>query len=107
LIRRRRETPEIVFGTWSFVPVPDSAVLAMRYDWGMRSVVVFHNLGAKPLQTSFKLEAATASDGRDRLVELFGQGEFTCGKDGSGTIELEGYGSRWLRLRQATNNPAL
>jgi len=107
LIRRRRETPEIVFGTWSFVPVPESAVLGMRYDWGMRSVVVFHNLGAKPLQASFKLEAATESDSRARLVELFGRGECTCGKDGTGTIELEGYNSRWLRLRRATKNPAL
>ena len=107
LIRRRRETPEIVFGTWSFVPVPESAVLGMRYDWGTRSVVVFHNLGAKPLQASFKLEAATESVGRDRLVELFGKGECRCDEDGSGTVELEGYGSRWLRLRRVTKNPAL
>lgn len=48
LIRRRRETPEIAFGTWSFVPVPEAAILAMRFDWGTRSVLVIHNLGAKP-----------------------------------------------------------
>lgn len=54
-----------------------------------------------------KLEAATESVGRDRLVELFGKGECRCDDDGSGTVELEGYGSRWLRLRRAMKNPAL
>jgi hypothetical protein len=68
--------------------------------------VVFHNLGAKPLQASFKLEAATETDGQDRLVELFGSGECSCSKDGSGTVELEGYGSRWLRLRRPGKTPA-
>lgn len=98
LIRRRRETPEIVFGTWSFVPVPEAAVLAMRYNWGARSVVVIHNLGKKPLKTSFKLEPAPDPN---HLLDLFGKGAYTCDRHGNVTVELDGYGLRWLRIGHA------
>jgi maltose alpha-D-glucosyltransferase/alpha-amylase len=103
LIRRRRETPEIAFGEWSLVPVAEAAVLAMRYDWGARSVLLIHNLGAKPLKTTFKLEPAPDKDG---LIDLFGRGDFSCRKDGTVTLELDGYGSRWLRVRRAAESTA-
>ena len=32
LIRRRRETPEIAFGAWSFIPFPAAEIFALRYD---------------------------------------------------------------------------
>jgi maltose alpha-D-glucosyltransferase/alpha-amylase len=103
LIRRRRETPEIAFGTWSFVPVPQASVLAMRYDWGARSVLVIHNLGAKAVKISVQLEPAPGPDG---IVELFGEGAFSCSKAGSLSVELGGYGCRWLRLRRAVESTA-
>jgi hypothetical protein len=68
LIQRRRETPEIAFGEWRFVPVDDAAILAMRYDWGGRSVIVIHNLADKPCKASFQLERASGAS----LTDLFG-----------------------------------
>jgi trehalose synthase len=103
LIRRRRETPEIAFGQWSFVPVPQASVLAMRYDWGTRSVLVIHNLAAKPVTVSFKLEPSPGPDG---IIELFGSGEFSCTKAGSLSVELGGYGCRWLRVKGAAESAA-
>jgi trehalose synthase len=98
LIRRRRETPEIVFGEWSFVPVAEAAILAMRYDWGRRTVIVIHNLARKPLKISFQLEVAPDAS----LTDLFGTGGFSLRKDGTASVELGSFGSRWLRLEPGT-----
>jgi glycosidase len=98
LIRRRRETPEIAFGSWSLVPVREAAILALRYDWGERTVLVIHNLGKKAQQIDFELDAAA---GGDELIDLLGQGAFSIDKRGTVALELEAYGCRWLRLRRA------
>lgn len=98
LIRRRRETPEIAYGAWSLVPVAEAAIFALRYDWGARTVLVIHNLGARPVKASFKVEHAAGWEG---LIDLFGRGAFSLGKDGTVRVELEGYGCRWLRVRRA------
>jgi trehalose synthase len=108
LIRRRRETPEIAFGAWSFVPVPEAAIFALRYEWGARTVLVIHNLGGKQARISFKLDSVGTRDsagGWDGLIDLFGQGDFCLGKDGTVTVELGGYGCRWLRARRASGSP--
>ena len=109
LIRRRRETPEIVFGAWSLVPVPEAEIFALRYDWGPRTVLVIHNLGAKARGTSFKLEPAKLEPaaGSDGLTDLFGEGDFSLDKDGTVTVELDGYGCRWLRVRRAGESTSL
>lgn len=86
LIRRRRETPEIVFGTWSLVPVTEAAILALRHDWGQRSMLTIHNLSGKPHRISLSLGQA-ASHG---LADLFGHGGFVVEKDGTVTIEVGG-----------------
>lgn len=96
LIRLRRETPEIAFGQWTFVPVADAEVLAMRYDWGDRTLIVLHNLSEKPRKPSIKLEGAAGGV----LQDLFGAGSHTLRKDGSTTVELDRYGHRWLRLER-------
>ena len=88
-------TPEIVFGAWSFVPVPQASILAMRYDWGARSILVIHNLAAKGVTTSFKLDPPPGPGG---LIDLLGEGEFSCGKDGNVKIEVAGYVQNQFRM---------
>ncbi|WP_309085011.1 alpha-amylase family protein [Chelativorans sp.] len=95
LIRKRREMPEIVFGSWSLVAVPEPSILALRYDWGSRSALVIHNLGEKPATTSFKLRP---QDRPEATADILGHGKFSVGKDGTMTVELERYGYRWFRL---------
>ncbi len=99
LIRRRRKTPEIVFGEWSFIPVPVAQVFAVRYDWGERSVLLFHNLSEEPVDTEVALEGA---EGWEGLSDLFGEGEGEAkldGKTGKLSVALPRYGYRWLRVR--------
>ncbi len=103
LIRRRRETPEIVFGEWSLVPVPEPAILALRYDWNGQVAVILHNLSSKDQKVSFKLNQPLAKEG---LIDLLGEGDFAVRKDGSAEVSLAGYGFRWLRLRRSTESQA-
>ncbi|HET6520377.1 MAG TPA: hypothetical protein VFG47_11275, partial [Geminicoccaceae bacterium] len=63
-----------------------------------RTVLVVHNLGAKPCTASFKVDPAAGWEG---LIDLFGRGGFSLGKDGTVNVELDGYGCRWLRVRRA------
>jgi hypothetical protein len=53
-----------------------------------------HRDDGEPLKASFKLDAAAGCDG---LIDLFGQGDFRLDKDDTVTVELKGYGCRWLR----------
>jgi maltose alpha-D-glucosyltransferase/alpha-amylase len=97
LIRRRRETPEIACGAWSLLPVREATVLAMRYDWGPRTVIIVHNLAEAPCSLSFEVGEAAGWKG---LIDLFGRGAFSLKKDGTVTVELESYGCRWFRVRR-------
>jgi signal transduction histidine kinase len=101
LIRRRRETPEIVFGDWSLVPVAEPEILSLRYDWDGQTSIIVHNLAAKDQRISFKLERPLRRDG---LIDLFGEGDISAGKDGSVSLSLAGYGCRWLRLRRSAES---
>jgi maltose alpha-D-glucosyltransferase/alpha-amylase len=104
LIRRRREAPEIVFGNWAVVPVREAEILALRYDWGTRTMLVLHNLAARPRTTSFSLERAV---GEEKVLDLFGEGNFSIDRNGTLRVELEGYGCRWLRVRRADRTAQL
>jgi maltose alpha-D-glucosyltransferase/alpha-amylase len=98
LIRRRHETPEIAYGQWNVVPVKQASILAVRYDWDGRNVLVVHNLASKPCTATFKVESTAGWEG---LIDLFGQGDFSLAKDGAVSIDLEAYGCRWLRVRRS------
>ncbi|YBV94602.1 alpha-amylase family protein (plasmid) [Phyllobacteriaceae bacterium JZ32] len=104
LIRRRREMPEIVFGDWSLVSVDEPEILALRYDWDGQASIIIHNLAAKDQKISFKLDRPLGQDG---LVDRFGEGDVSIGRDGSVSLSLAGYGYRWFRLRQSAENMAV
>ena len=98
LIRRRRECPEIGWGAWRVLDCDAKAVLALRYDWGERIVLTVHNLSSEPCRV--ELAPGGAADW-EKLVHLFGHGAYELRRDGSIRVELEPYGSRWLRVRRA------
>lgn len=96
LIRRRRETPELAWGTWEVLEADVRSVLAHRCDWEGRSVVAVHNLGADPCVVRVELgelpEHATLDDlldERPALEEL---------PDSTIELKLDGYGYRWFRI---------
>jgi maltose alpha-D-glucosyltransferase/alpha-amylase len=92
LIRRRRECPELGWGSWKLLPQEDPAIFAHRADWEDSTIVAVHNLGGRAT------EARLALDADGVLVDLFDDREH--GLDGELVLALEPFDHRWLRLRR-------
>jgi hypothetical protein len=92
LIRRRRECPELGWGSWTLLAQDDPAVLAHRADWDGSTVVAVHNLAGRATEAALSLDAEGA------LADLFGPDEIPL----SGTLRLPlaPYGHRWFRVRR-------
>jgi trehalose synthase len=96
LIRRRRETPELGWGTWTVLETNVPGVLAHRCDWEGRSVVAAHNFGDQPCLVRLNL-GDVPDEGRldDLLDERGAIGEIN---DGSLELKMDRYGFRWFRI---------
>jgi maltose alpha-D-glucosyltransferase/alpha-amylase len=92
LIRRRRETPELGWGTWSLPAQEDAAVFALQADWDRSTVIALHNLAGRPARARVEV------DGDCSLVDLFDEEELNAGAL-TGGLELPPYASRWFRVR--------
>ena len=96
LIRRRRETPELGWGTWKVVRTNVPSVLAHRCDWEGRTVVAAHNLGDQPCVVRLQLGDVPEDGKLDDLLDE--RGAFRDIEDGSLELKMDGYGFRWLRI---------
>jgi maltose alpha-D-glucosyltransferase/alpha-amylase len=96
LIRRRKECPELGWGTCTLLDAGQPSVLAHRSDWDGSTVVAVHNLGGRRVRPELELE--DAEDG-SVLVDLFDHDERRI-RDGRVKLELPRYGARWYRLRR-------
>ncbi|MET0742318.1 MAG: alpha-amylase family protein [Microvirga sp.] len=94
LIRMRKEVPEIGWGDFAVVETGNPAVLALRYDWRNNSVLVVHNLSARPLEVTLD----PASEGAPPLVNLLTDQHSEAGADGRHRLVLEAYAYRWYRV---------
>jgi maltose alpha-D-glucosyltransferase/alpha-amylase len=92
IVRMRKECPEIGWGDFTVLPA-QREVLALRYDWRNNSMVVLHNLSAKPV--TVRLRARDA--GADKLVSLLTE-DHSSARRGRHEIELDAYGYRWYRV---------
>jgi trehalose synthase len=96
LIRRRRETPELGWGTWKVIRTNVPSVFAHRCDWEGRTVVAAHNLGEQPCVARLQLGDVPEDAKLDDLLDQ--RGAFQGVEDGSLELKLDGYGFRWLRI---------
>jgi trehalose synthase len=96
LIRRRRETPELGWGSWSVLRTNVPAVLAHRCDWEGRSVVAVHNLGEEPCEVRIQLGDVPEGGRVDDLLDERG----ALGGLDAGTLDLklDAFGYRWFRI---------
>ena len=93
LIRRRRECPELGWGTWELLDSGEPAVFAHRADWDGSTVVAVHNLAGR--DTDARLEFGE----NGTLIDLFEEDEHQL-DGGAVTLGLGPYDARWFRLRR-------
>jgi maltose alpha-D-glucosyltransferase/alpha-amylase len=93
LIRLRKEAPEIGWGTCAVLPTAAS-VLALRHDWGGRSLFTVHNLGRRARRVELDLHRGESGELRD----LLRREEPVPVVDGRATLTLAAHDHRWLRL---------
>ena len=90
LIRRRRECPELAFGSFTLLATSAPSVLAHRCDWNGSTIVAVHELAGQAVEVALPI-----GDG-DALVDLFGEEEHPL----PSTLRLSPYGARWFRVRR-------
>ena len=104
LIRRRKECPELGWGTFTQLETAEAAVFAHRCDWDGSGVLALHNLSGRAVTTAVTVEDHADLAG---IVDLFRREAPEPGPDGRLEVELEPYGFRWLRLLRPGRPPAL
>jgi trehalose synthase len=97
LIRRRRECPEIGFGSLELLDAGAPSVLAHRCDWDGSTIVAVHELGGKAQTVALALDGPADAEA---LVDLFSDEEHAL-DDGRVELELEPHDFRWMRVRRA------
>ena len=97
IIRMRKETPEIGWGDFSFLPMRTPNVLAMAYEWRNNCVLFLHNLISEPQEVRFRLPAKSSGD-KDVLVNLLSGDNSEADEHGRHCVVLEPYGYRWFRV---------
>jgi maltose alpha-D-glucosyltransferase/alpha-amylase len=96
LIRMRKEVPEIGWGNFEVVKTGTPAVLALRYDWRLNSVLFVHNLDSKAREITF---TAGVDDERGKvLVNLLTHDHSHADERGRHKLLLDAYAYRWYRV---------
>lgn len=96
LIRRRRECPEIGFGTLTVLDPRAPSVFAHRCDWDGSTIVAVHELAGRAETAIVAIDEPADADA---LVDLFSADVHPL-RDGVAEIALEAHGFRWFRVRR-------
>ncbi len=96
LVRRRRECPEIGWGSWSVVDSDQPGVLCHRCDWQESTIVAVHNLSARPATVRLGVVIGP----HDEIEPLLGDRRYEPLRRADPLLRLEGYGYAWVRLRR-------
>ncbi|GAB3925944.1 alpha-amylase family protein [Larkinella terrae] len=91
----RKNCLEIGWGNWQLLTTDSPHVLAIRYDWQGRSLLMLHNFSPEPQR--FRLNTATKTG--KTLVSLLDKAQNRAENDGKFPIQLSGYGYNWYRLK--------
>jgi maltose alpha-D-glucosyltransferase/alpha-amylase len=94
LIRRRKETPELGWGSSEVVAAGDPAVLALRCDWWGSVVLTVHNFADRPTEVRLELPGEDLDAGFD---ELFADQAYAPVDAPGDPLPVGGYGYRWFR----------
>jgi trehalose synthase len=120
VIRRRRETPALGFGTYDILDGGDDALLVHRTRWRGDEILVVHNFAADDRRARIDLapepeegeegEEGDASEDdaptRRQAIDLLDHGNGPLGVlDDVVEVELGPYGYRWFRILPTKHQP--
>lgn len=97
VIRTRKECPEFGWGEWEIIETDQPSVFAHRCDWQGKTVLAVHNLSRNPCTVLLKL--STAENPNTHWLDLLDDSAYKP-MQAEHSIELEGYGYRWMRISQ-------
>jgi maltose alpha-D-glucosyltransferase/alpha-amylase len=95
LVRRYRECPELSWGECTILEHNTPAVFAHRSEYEDGAIVTAHNFGAEATEVTL---AVAGSGVGLRAVDLLRDGTTELAENGSLSLQLEPYASRWLRI---------
>lgn len=94
LIRTRKESPEIGWGSWTLLETESPTVLAHCCEWRGQSLLALHNLSGEPAIARLDLTQQQC----DHLIDLLEDQEASPVEEGCFETRLPGYGYRWYRI---------
>jgi glycosidase len=97
LIRRRKECPEIGWGTCQLLDAGAPSLFAQRFDWGDRSMIVLHNLAGTREHVRLRFDRC---DDWEHLHDLLGDGDAELLQAKKLELDLDPYGYRWFRVHR-------
>ncbi|MBW4649129.1 MAG: alpha-amylase family protein [Kastovskya adunca ATA6-11-RM4] len=93
-IRTRKNCPEFGWGNWQVIETHNEHVFAHRCEWKGSVVMALHNLSSKACTVELDLSDVDAQ----HLIDLLEDQDYQKIEDNCHSVELEGYGYRWLRV---------
>ena len=94
LIRTRKESPEVGWGSWTVLDAHAPTVFAHYCEWRSQALLALHNLSREP--TMIRLDLAQYQC--DHLIDLLDDQEASPVEEGCFETRLPGYGYRWYRI---------
>ncbi|WP_207421138.1 alpha-amylase family protein [Desertivirga brevis] len=94
LIDIRKQHPEIGLGTWKILETKSESVLAIRYDYKGKSLIMIHNFSEEPEKTRVDTEVKSGS-----LEDLFTKSSLKV-SDPKLDVNLEAYGYKWYSVKE-------
>ncbi|CCD86267.1 putative trehalose synthase (Glycosyl hydrolase) protein [Bradyrhizobium sp. ORS 285] len=93
LVELRKSCLEIGWGDLSLLPAHPLSILAQKFAWEGRSVLILHNLSETECRAH--VEGLVAGQ---KLTDLFGNRVYPSKRHADSAIDIDGYGYRWFRL---------
>ena len=91
MVRLRKSCPEISYGDWEIVPTPSNKVLAIKYQWNGKHLLIIHNFSSEPERINVnselkEYEVKNLLDDSSAFEPLADE------------MELAGYDYRWYQV---------
>jgi maltose alpha-D-glucosyltransferase/alpha-amylase len=91
MVRLRKSCPEISYGDWEILDVASNNILALKYQWNGKHLLIVHNFS--PEQARMKINAALKEHEVKNLLE--DEARFETLPD---ELPLAGYDYRWYQV---------